>query len=67
MKKSPLLLTVIGLLFASYVSAQTADEVIAKYLQAIGGKDKIKCHHFPVYRRQHGSYGYDRSYQVDDP
>lgn len=43
MKKSPLLLTVIGLLFASYVSAQTAEEVIAKYLEAIGGKDKISA------------------------
>lgn len=31
----------VGLALTSYVSAQTADEVINKYLQAIGGKDQI--------------------------
>jgi hypothetical protein len=44
MKKTRFVLfTFVGMLIASFVSAQTADEIITKYLQAIGGKDKISA------------------------
>jgi Domain of unknown function (DUF4292) len=36
-----LALTVFILSFAAYVSAQSADEILAKYIQAVGGKDLI--------------------------
>jgi hypothetical protein len=39
--KKILTLAVIALLGASYVSAQTADEIIGKYIQAIGGKAEL--------------------------
>ena len=39
--KRILTLSVLALFSAAYVSAQTADEVIGKYIQAIGGKDKL--------------------------
>ena len=40
MKKS-LILSVFALFFAFVAQAQTADEIIEKYLQNIGGKDKL--------------------------
>ncbi len=39
--KKILAFAVMALLGVSYVSAQTADEIIAKYVQAIGGKDQL--------------------------
>ncbi len=41
MKKN-LLLSIVTLLIAGIVSAQTADEIINKYLENIGGKDKLE-------------------------
>lgn len=39
--KRILALSVLALMGASFISAQTADEVLAKYVQAIGGKDQL--------------------------
>lgn len=35
------LVTLIGLLFGTFIQAQTVDEIISKHIQAIGGADKI--------------------------
>jgi hypothetical protein len=42
MKKS-LILSAFALLFAFVAQAQTADEIVEKYLQNIGGKDKLRA------------------------
>src|SRR4249919_2629434 len=39
---SRLLFTSLSLLFFTSMFAQTADEIIAKHLEATGGKDKLK-------------------------